>query len=708
MRAGRGHIAASLTADREGGGAPLMSSAYAYDVAILADLRTREGVSVAIAHEIRAQYAAGYRTVLVPLPGQQGSFDRAILACVQGGMAALAPPGAVLRVRAAVVRLPDVAAAAESAAGVAADVTVLVVDRSAQARRRPARRPRDEVAAAGRLARETFGPVVVAPTAPDVRESLADVALLAEDWGEVIDVADWETDREGYVADRPVIGVAGLPGEPEWPASEVRAYPPNGGARSSRVRRFLEGIDVLVDLRPDGEVSSPRPVVEALAAGVPAVVPPELEPVFRAAALYATPDTAQAQVAALYADPDRFAAQREAGSAFAAQRFGLDVHAGRLAALIGPPPAPSTPPSRRSAERTVLFVSANGEGMGHLTRLLSIVRRAPGDIKPVFATMSPAFRGVREAGFACEYIPRHPSWSGDVWNPFLMRRLGELISRYHARALVFDGTWPFMGLLDAAELAGCPLVWIRRALWKAGVGAANLERSDPFSLIIEPGELAGEYDRGLTVARRHEALRVAPILQLDPSELLDRDAARSALGLDPDRRAVLIQLGSDDKHGLAFAARTAAERCIAEGLEVVFADWLVSRERVELPAGVKRISVYPLSRYFRAFDFAIARPGYNSFHELIAFGVPSVFLPIETKTDDQYARARWARDAGVGLELSEFDARGFERCLRELLDDEKRSGIAARAAALAVANGAQQATDAIAELVGVPRVGMPA
>ena len=139
----------------------------------------------------------------------------------------------------------------------------------------------------------------------------------------------------------------------------------------------------------------------------------------------------------------------------------------------------------------------------------------------------------------------------------------------------------------------------------------------------------------MTVTRRHDALRVAPILQLDASELLDRDAARDALGLDPERRAVLIALGSDDRYGLATAARTVAERCVAAGLEVVFADWLVSTDRIELPAEVKRMSVYPLSRYFRAFDFAVARPGYNSFHELIAFGVPSVFLPIETMTDDQ-------------------------------------------------------------------------
>jgi predicted glycosyltransferase len=53
--------------------------------------------------------------------------------------------------------------------------------------------------------------------------------------------------------------------------------------------------------------------------------------------------------------------------------------------------------------------------------------------------------------------------------------------------------------------------------------------------------------------------------------------------------------------------------------------------------------VFPISRYFRALDFAVAAAGYNSFHELVGFGVPTAFVPNPSMPlDDQPARARWA------------------------------------------------------------------
>ena len=71
---------------------------------------------------------------------------------------------------------------------------------------------------------------------------------------------------------------------------------------------------------------------------------------------------------------------------------------------------------------------------------------------------------------------------------------------------------------------------------------------------------------------------------------------------------------------------------------------------LEIPGGVVRLdSTFPMSRYFRAFDMAVAAAGYNAFHELIAFAVPTLFVPMPRNTDDQAARARWAAEAGVGL-----------------------------------------------------------
>ena len=60
-------------------------------------------------------------------------------------------------------------------------------------------------------------------------------------------------------------------------------------------------------------------------------------------------------------------------------------------------------------------------------------------------------------------------------------------------------------------------------------------------------------------------------------------------------------------------------------------------------------ATYPMSRYFAAFDGAVAAAGYNAYHELIALGVPSLFVPMPRDTDDQPARARYAEGAGIGL-----------------------------------------------------------
>ena len=113
-------------------------------------------------------------------------------------------------------------------------------------------------------------------------------------------------------------------------------------------------------------------------------------------------------------------------------------------------------------------------------------------------------------------------------------------------------------------------------------------------------------------------------------------------------------------------------------------------------------SVFPISRYLRAFDFAVSAAGYNSFHELVGFAVPTVFLPSLTLLDDQPARARWAAEQGAALCLSEVSAATVDAAVARLSDPAGRLPLVAACGRVARPNGAPAAMAAIEELLDRP------
>jgi hypothetical protein len=121
-----------------------------------------------------------------------------------------------------------------------------------------------------------------------------------------------------------------------------------------------------------------------------------------------------------------------------------------------------------------------------------------------------------------------------------------------------------------------------------------------------------------------------------------------------------------------------------------------------VPEGVVGLrSTYPMSRYFAAFDAAVAAAGYNAYHELIELGVPSLFVPMRRETDDQAARARWAEGAGLGLGVAAAGDAELEAKLDRLLTE--RAAIASRLAGREEATGAAEAAEWLAVL-GLGRI----
>jgi UDP:flavonoid glycosyltransferase YjiC (YdhE family) len=343
--------------------------------------------------------------------------------------------------------------------------------------------------------------------------------------------------------------------------------------------------------------------------------------------------------------------------------------------------------------RRILFVTSNGTGLGHLTRSMAIARRLSSNVEPFFITFSAGAPVVREQGFAVEYIASYdrPGAGTDLSWTFRARdRLSAAVAEIEPEVVVFDGTHPYERLLPALRTTGAPLVWCRRAMWRAAADTAPLHRTHLFDAVLEPGELDPAADRGPTAARRGEAEAVDPIVLLDRADLLARADAERELGLDPDRRHVLVQLGQ------GAGVRDATTRCLRRlaGLEGVQAAALSSQLAAlgDVPDGVVRIeSTYPVARYFAAFDAAVSAAGYNAFHELTAARVPTLFVPIDRQTDDQAARATGAEAAGTGLAVTGPDDPVLDRRLDDLLDPGRHGELAATLAGLPEWRGAEQA-----------------
>jgi hypothetical protein len=591
------------------------------------------------------------------------------------------------------------------------------------------------------------GRVEWAPVGPAVRQQFELVEpppqLTETDWLNVLDPAPWRVPRSGPQDSRPVIGRHSRPDPLKWPddrATTLEVYPDEPGFvvrilgggpflrelvgayprnwqvwpfNAEEPARFLATIDFFVNYHHSRWVEAfGRTVLEAMASGAVCVLPPHFRPLFGEGALYAEPDQVRALLRQVHADRPTFRRQSAIGAALAAERFGPTTHVRRLQARIGRPRPRGPAPHPRPPVRRVLLVSSNGVGIGHLTRMLAVARRCSEGIQPILLTFSRAFRLIREQGFLAEYLPFHRALGCEVtpWNRYLAEELAELIAFYEPAVLVFDGNVPYQGLLDALERH--PEVWsawCRRGLWQPGHGHQVIDREQRFDMVIEPGDLAEAADRGLTTRHRSRTRRIGPVRLLEADELLAPDAARTALGLATDRPLVLLQLGAGNNFDYAGLARAAAKLLTGRfGGKLVVADWPMAEARLELPVEARRIEVFPLARYLRAFDLVLSAVGYNAFHEVLLAGVPAIFVPNEhPQQDDQLARARFAESQGLGLAVRTSEVYRLPQAIEHLLAAETRAGIARRCGALAHGAGAEEAAALVLEMVRTRKVDRP-
>ena len=353
----------------------------------------------------------------------------------------------------------------------------------------------------------------------------------------------------------------------------------------------------------------------------------------------------------------------------------------------------------------LLFVSSNGVGMGHLSRLLAVARRLPDSFDAVFLTMSQALPVIQQFGFPAEYVPSHHHTRSDMetWNAWLKSSLDQVLEAYSIRAVVFDGNVVYPGIREAVlPRPDCPLIWIRRGMWRRDQDTSrSLQSGKDIDLIIEPDDVASDFDSGASTKQRAGVVLVDPIRLLDTDEILSRDQSCRTLGLDPDHCNVLIQLGAGNNTNIVDLTGGVIE--ILEKTKIarpVIAEWLTSDCDLDLWPGVPRLRCFPISRYYRAFDFTISAAGYNSFNEIIGFGVPSVLAPnLNRAMDDQSARAAFADRHGAAVHLDDEMLPILDQVLGIMMDEDRRQIMQDKCRLIAKPNGAEPAAQIVSEAV---------
>ncbi len=337
------------------------------------------------------------------------------------------------------------------------------------------------------------------------------------------------------------------------------------------------------------------------------------------------------------------------------------------------------------AKPTIILATSNGIGMGHLARATAIAQSMKDIANPVIVSVA---GGIAElpstTGIPCEYIPgKNRGWMArNLWDSYLRDRLVAIADETGASVISFDGVVPYPGFI-ATKISrpDLKLVWVRRGLWqKNALRFAIGLQSRLVDRVIEPGDIAREYDHGPT-SHRNDSHLSSPVSLYRREHAKSRSQARDALGLDHDKPAVLVQLGTGDSD---MNEKMSAALLGLKGwsnLQIVLTKNPIDHNGKSLvPEGleVKVVRYFPLADVLSAFDGAIAATGYNSVHELLPAGIPTVFISNIRGTDDQDARAQWCHDKGYALRANHADLASITATVAELHKSEIRSSLSVK------------------------------
>ncbi|MEO1267617.1 MAG: hypothetical protein AAFX99_05935 [Myxococcota bacterium] len=360
--------------------------------------------------------------------------------------------------------------------------------------------------------------------------------------------------------------------------------------------------------------------------------------------------------------------------------------------------------------KRIVCYAVNGSGLGHVTRLMSIARwlrryaavleGTPPEV--LFLTSSEATQVLLQGGFASFKLPSKTVVRQTGMDMLEYRRLARhfvwhVLGTFTPQLLIVD-TFPagsfdeLLQVLDGPFRKGFIHRQVKPQYAQRPTFQAALSLYDSIAIPHSPLEQPHPSSAGagpVVAPSPPHSVWCGEVFQFERAELGDRAEARQQLGVAPDQVLVYLSAGGGgdptSEAALGHLITALSER--PDRHLLVGAGPLYRGRRF----GGPRLTWFTEPRvfpYLAASDAAFSAGGYNTFHELMHLGVPTVFFAQDKVADDQAQRIREAAAAGAccWLQTPLTDHSAIRLALDDVLD--RSTSIREAAMARGPTNGA--------------------
>ena len=305
--------------------------------------------------------------------------------------------------------------------------------------------------------------------------------------------------------------------------------------------------------------------------------------------------------------------------------------------------------------------------------------------------------GLPVAGFDRKRLWRNFSVLLKLWRS--MRRARKVLRDFRPDIAIGVGGYASGPMLKQAQQAGVPTLLQEQNSY-AGVTNKLLARKAGAICVAYPG-MERFFPDGRIIMTGNPVR--ADIVETS----ISKADAKKALGMDPDRKLVLVVGGSLGARTINESIALSFEAMAEAGAQVLWQTGkLYAEECSAVAAPHEHVKAMPfitdMATAYRAADLVVARAGAGTISELQLIGLPSILIPSPMVAEDHQrknAQALVDRDAAV-MVLDADARRDLSGLVASLLaDDDRRARLSENIASMALRGSDEKIVDSVYSLL---------